>query len=543
MAEIDNLPSYFIEQLQKANLIYDDTLTTIDIPQDILNLVPIEAAIKYHIIPLEVDIDNNRLTIITDSEQTFKQRALVQEAISSRYSIKLMLTREENLQKALMYFYHSKEFIKSKNYTNSNAVASDDITPLRSSINSILQAAASNNASDIHILPHSHGVYVHFRIHGHMVDYTSQYALDSSQALNIANLIKQMDTSGRVDQTKTNMPNEGSFSIYHANQEIFIRMETLPVGNIGTFEKINLRLLPQATASNQASVSLDNLGYFPEDLEAIKRILFKNATGIFLTSGPTGAGKTTALYAMINYVLDMVNEPLNVITIDDPIEIREERFTQVQVREAQTDDLSLNPPKIGKAGLRSDPDIFLYNEIRDDKAAEVAIELSTTGHKTFSTVHAADCLRTLNRLLDLKISYYSFLSELKLIISQRLIALLCPYCSKEHKITSEELSIMSEEEKNLILTGISAGNLTLRERNFNKDCPHCNAGLKGRIAVAEYIEMTDALVDELMQSKGLLKTKETLKKAKFKSMWEKGLGLALEGKVELGEIIHVIGHD
>lgn len=539
MAEFENLPSYYRQN------IYHEDISKKEIPQNILSYISVETAIKFHAVPLE--IKDGRLVIATDTEQTFKQRGQLEEAISYKGPIKIVLTREDYLQQALSAFYKAKNFGKNKSNSFTNSVLNDeDITPLRSSLNSMIQAAAALGASDIHILPHSQGVYVHLRIHGHMVDYTSTYNFDGSQALNITNLIKQMDTSGRVDQTRTNMPNEGSFSIIHNNEEIFIRMETLPIGNQGNAEKINLRLLPQASSSGEDSnTSIDELGYLPDDLAVIKRVLYKNATGIFITSGPTGAGKTTSLYSQIKYVVDLANEPLNVITMDDPIEIREERFTQVQVREAQSEDISLTDIKIMKAGLRSDPDIFLYNEIRDSDAAEVAIQASTTGHKTFSTVHAADCVKTITRLLDLNVSKYSLLSELKLIISQRLVATLCPHCAIDHNLTDEELSVLTDEEKRNIDEGLNKGEFKLKSRNLSRreHCPHCNNGLKGRVAVAEYIEITDELRDDLMSAAGFRKTKESLKKANFKSMWEKGLDLALHGKVELGEIIRVIGHD
>lgn len=544
MADINNLPSYFLEQLQDKNLFYDEDLTGKEIPSEILGLIPVDVAVKYHVIP--IGVEDNRLTIITDTEQTFKQKSQLEKAISYTGSIKIMLAREEKLQQALAYFYNAKAIKNGNKNNQNNSISAEDITPLRGAINSMLQTAATVHASDIHILPYSHGIYVHFRVHGHLVDYSSNFNFDSDQALNITNLIKQMDTSGRVDQTRTNMPNEGSFSLYHGNKEIFVRMETLPVGNQGTMEKINLRLLPQATDSHQSALSLDDIGYFKEDLEAIKKVLYKNATGIFITSGPTGAGKTTSLYAQINYVRDLSKEPLIVNTIDDPIEIRDERFVQVQVREAQSEDISLSDEKIFKAGLRSDPDIFLYNEIRTAAAAETAIKASSTGHKTFSTVHASNCLNTIMRLLDLKISAYSLLSELKLVISQRLVATLCPHCSVDHSLTAEELAVFDDEERRFIEEGTMRGEFRIKSRNRNPghSCPHCNnTGFSGRVAVAEFIELTDELRDSWMKTSGFMERKLSLKKANFKSMWEKGIDLALHGQVEIGEIIRVIGHD
>ena len=167
----------------------------------------------------------------------------------------------------------------------------------------------------------------------------------------------------------------------------------------------------------------------------IKQVLYRNSTGLFLNSGPTGSGKTTSLHAEIHYVLDNINEPLNVIEIAEPIEIYEDNFTQVQTRRTTNEATNLPADKILEASLRCDPDIILFNEIRNANDAKVAVQASNTGHMVFSTVHAADVSRTILRLLDFDVSKITLLSELKLIISQRLVARLCPYCKKPHVLT------------------------------------------------------------------------------------------------------------
>ena len=286
---------------------------------------------------------------------------------------------------------------------------------------------------------------------------------------------------------------------------------------------------------------MDSIGYMPQDLRMIKNTLFKSATGLFINSGPTGAGKTTSLYAQINYVLESAGELLHVMCIENPIEIKDERFTQVQVREAEQENLQMLAKDILKVGLRSDPDIFLYGEIRDKGDAVVAIEASTTGHRVFTTVHASNCIKTITRLLDLEVSKMSLLSELRMIISQRLVGLLCPYCSKPHTLTEEEIKILSEEEINFLK------NVNLRERGSAEEvtkCSECHGtGLIGRTAVAEYVIFDMELRDALLNQRSFQEVATLLKSHGFKSMWEKGLYAVQNGWIELKELIQAVGKE
>lgn len=526
----DSYRNYFLDRMKSYGLYCSDEMSNMDIQPDVLHQISDEQASHYHILPIARKED--RLVLVTDSEQTFKQRGTLEQELNQK--IKLLLSDEENLRLALLKFYSISNY-RQEGFSHRQDVEVD-MTPLKGAINEMLQDAAKQKASDIHMLPAMNGFKVSFRIAGHMVDVTHDHAFPASQIENVTNLIKLMDDSRNVDVMRTNMPNEGSFYLHRGNQDIFVRMETLPVGSEGQ-EKINLRLLPQAGRTQKSKKTLDSIGYTPEDLAAIKRVLYQNATGMFLNSGPTGAGKTTSLHAEIHYVLDSVQEPLNVIEIAEPIEIYEEDFTQVQVRKAANEALNLTAEKILVASLRSDPDIILYNEIRNATDATVAMQASNTGHRVFSTVHAADCTRTISRLLDFDISKTTLLSELKLIISQRLVATLCPYCSKPHQLTAKERSLLTPKE-------IHWTEGKLREKGTPadiQDCPHCNHGYSGRTAIAEYVIFNTEIRDALLHQRSFGEIQEVLRKNKFRSMWEKGINMAAQGKIELDELIHVVG--
>lgn len=525
--------NYFLLRMKEAGLYYGTSLSELELPDDLLQKVTNDLAMQYHILP--IDDADGKLVLVTDTQQSFKQRTQIEQQL--RRKVRLLLAAEENVRLALLKFYQITNYQQIG--TIQRHTVETDMTPLKGKLNTILQTAAREKASDIHIRPNSTNVAVFFRINGHIYDETQRFGIAATEAGNVTNLLKQMDNSGNMDIAKTNMPNEGSFFTTHGGQDIFVRMETLPIGNEGDWQYINLRLLPQAGINSQAK-RLDDIGYTPEDLAVIKNALYKNATGLFINSGPTGAGKTTSLYAQIYYVLDTAGEELHVITIDDPIEIREERFTQVQVRKASNEAISLTDNKILVASLRADPDIILYNEIRDSQGATVAMQASTTGHKVFSTVHASDCIRTISRLLDLDVSRTTLLSELRLIISQRLVARLCPYCSRPHTLTQEELAVLSKDE----LAALSA--VEIRERGDTEAvrlCPHCNHGIIGRTAIAEYVVFNTQIRDALLHQKSFADIQDTLKRFHYRSMWEKGLEMVKRQEIELSELIRVVGKE
>lgn len=518
---------YYLDRVRDEGLYFDRDLCDMQLPENIIKTISPELAGKYHIIPVFFDCE--KLVIVTDTEQTIMNMGLIQELLNT--PVKLLLGSDENIKMALSHYYKIQNYHQNKDIDR-NDVAIDD-SPLKRKIREMIQNAARDRASDIHLLPFSSGVYVQFRIDGHLVDVTAEYDFKATEALNIINIIKGFDDSHSADVGKINVPCSGSWMITHGDTPVFIRLATIPIGNTEGLQKINLRLLPQ----NHKSVKLNEIGYAKTDLIEIQKVLYKFATGLFLNSGPTGSGKTTSLYAQLYNVLDYAGEPLNIITIDDPIEIREERFTQVQVRHTEKETLDLSPRKILKVGLRSDPDMFLYNEIRDEKDALIAIEASTTGHRVFSTVHASNCIKTITRLLDLDVSKTSLLSELRMIISQRLIGILCPHCSKPHTLSEMEKSILSGKE----LERLTATGIELKERGDG--CSKCRHGFEGRIAVAEYVVFNNELRDALLDQRSFKQVETILQKYNFKSMWEKGIDMVTSGRVEFKEVVRVIGKE
>ena len=505
------------------------------IPAEILKLVKAEQAVKYGIVPQGYD-DENNLILLTNNPQTLKNETSLSRKLKMPC---VFFYDEEDKVRSALEKYYGYDGLRRGDIFAGMQERNLDSSPLAREVERSIRDAMELGASDIHYLPYSGGIYVQFRINGHLMDYTERYNFQAADALPVVNIIKGKDTSGNADASKVNLPNRGSYMDRYGDTPVDVRIATVPIGSEGNNQKTNLRLLPQ----KKTLVKLDNIGYMPHDLRMIKNTLFKSATGLFINSGPTGAGKTTSLYAQINYVLESAGEPLHVMCIENPIEIKDERFTQVQVREAEQENLQMLAKDILKVGLRSDPDIFLYGEIRDKGDAVVAIEASTTGHRVFTTVHASNCIKTITRLLDLEVSKMSLLSELRMIISQRLVGLLCPYCSKPHTLTEDEIKILSEEEYQMLTNP----NLKLMARGSREErdkCPHCHGtGLMGRTAVAEYVIFDMELRDALLNQKSFQEVATLLKSHGFQSMWEKGLNMVQKGWIEFKELIQAVGKE
>ncbi len=535
LAEMAEYDTGTISALKDSGLYIEDDLTERVIPEDVLALVDREFAITHRILPLERSPYG--LLVVTDSTKTIKRRSVIDENLKQVGYVEIALTGQDNLQSALVKFYKFSSEDRRNLMAGVQTENDDDSGTYRNLVRGMLRDAIAAKASDIHIRPSARAVFVYFRVNGHLIDLTGKYDFNPANAMQLINVCKGFDTSRNADMSMMNMPTRGSFTMAVKSDEIVdFRLSTVPLDDASGNQKVNFRLLPQT----KKRISLDNIGYQPDDLAIIKQTLYKNATGLFINSGPTGSGKTTSLYGQIYYVYDANKEPLHVMTIENPIEIKEELFTQVQVRaDAEQENLRLTANDILTVGLRQDPDVFLFGEIRNEEDADAAIKASTTGHKVFTTVHASNCIKTITRLLDLNVSRVSLLSEIQLIISQRLVGLLCPKCSKKHILTDIERSLLSPEE----IAYLTDETANLREHGDKKSIQACDCsfGLSGRTAVAEFVVFDMELRDLLLDKSKFSEVAELLKKKKFKNMWEKGLPLVHDGKIELSELIRVVG--
>lgn len=387
----------------------------------------------------------------------------------------------------------------------------------------ILRHAVEGRASDIHIEGAETNVKVRFRVDG--VLYTSLFLpKDIHQA--VISRIKILSDL-KIDETR--IPQDGRFQASVAGKKIDFRVSTLPTAS---GEKAVLRVLDPSAGLK----SFTDLGLQGYNLKILGESI-KKPFGMILITGPTGSGKTTTLYAILN---KLNQEGVNIISLEDPVEYYIEGINQSQIR-----------PEIGytfASGLRSilrqDPDIIMAGEIRDEETAGLAIHAALTGHIVLSTLHTNDAIGVLPRLIDMGVGTFLLPASLNLAIAQRLVRRLCPKCKKEIPAPPEMSSIISGELSLL-------DPKKLKELNINskgpfkiyraQGCKACNGkGTKGRIAIYEMFSMTPELETILNEGLTDIKLKQEAKRQGMVTMKQDGIVKVLQGLVSIEEVLKAV---
>ncbi|MFQ5515636.1 MAG: type II secretion system ATPase GspE [Myxococcota bacterium] len=340
--------------------------------------------------------------------------------------------------------------------------SNEESAPIVRLVNSLLQQAVKERASDIHIEPRERDVTVRFRTDDILYEPIRPLPRRLQQAL-----ISRIKVMGKLDIAEKRLPQDGRIVLKIAGKDYDVRLSTLPT-QYG--ERCVLRLLPRT----QDLLSIERIG-LDDQAQTLLRRLIRRSNGIVLVTGPTGSGKTTTLYAAL---ADINTPDLNIITVEDPVEIRLEGVGQIEVK-----------PQIGltfAAGLRSilrqDPNVILVGEIRDLETAEIAIQASLTGHLVFSTLHTNDAAGAITRLIDMGVEPFLIGSSLAASLAQRLVRLLCTRCREAYEPTEEEL-----RELRLTRTHLEA-----RPLYRAVGCAHCNhTGYRGRTAIFEILVIDD----------------------------------------------------
>lgn len=529
MAYEEILEDDTLVSLKNSGLFYEKNLVEEEIPADIIKLISKSLVSQYQVIPVELT-DSGLLLLVTSSPEALKYTTQLQNQL--KRPIKILIGTIENVKEAMNAYYDIENYLQVIN--GSEMLGSADDSILKKKILQMLNRCVAEKASDLHLIPYSNGIYVKFRINGFVYDLTDEYGFLADEAKNIVNIIKGMDKSGQASSVQSRMPNSGHFTFVWEETLVDCRLQTNPIGSLDNERQhCNIRFLPQTKNTK----TLESI-YYGKDLVDIKHTLYSSGSGLYLLSGPVGTGKSTSIQSMLDYIRNLYNEQGRDIIcyeILNPIEYKDERNIQVEERYAADAKLNLDGKAALRSALRSDPDIINYGEIRDSEDAQVATRACQTGLRVFSTIHAGDCIRTVNRLLDLNVSKMSLLSELKIIVCQRLIGVLCPKCSKPHTLTDEEKNMLTDEE----LAYLSKGDI--RERG-HQSCT-CKDGLVDRIAIPEYIVVTDSLRNALLHNNDFDNIPNILKEHNFKSMWDKGLMMVANGQAELFDVIQKIGHN
>ncbi len=509
------------------------------IPIEVLSLIPEPIARTHNIIAYKKEGSSLEIATLDIGDIASI------DSVRKKTGLKILprLTDSESIKHALLQYQKSlkdefgdiisTEAGKINVTTDSTAdLSGDDLKkmaedlPIVRIIDTLLRHAVAQGASDIHIEPLEKEVLVRYRIDGILHD---AMTLPKAAAAGIVARIKVL-ANLRLDEKR--LPQDGRFKMEADTERVSLRVSTLP-----TFfgEKVVMRLLRESGDG----FTLEALGFHGENMEHLHRAL-KQTTGIILVSGPTGSGKTTTLYTM----LDILNTPdVNISTIEDPIEYQMKRVNQTQVN-----------PQIGFTfvnGLRSlvrqDPDIIMVGEIRDGETASLAINAALTGHLVLSTIHTNSAAGAIPRLIDMGVEPFLLASTVRVVIGQRLVRKLCD--SKETYVTdaATRAKIAREEEFEVALRTLHEEKLISEETGLDAipfyrptPSPECEDGYKGRIGIHEILSVSSAIREIILHSSTTEAIETEAKKEGMLTMLEDGLYKAARGITSVEEVLRAV---
>lgn len=384
--------------------------------------------------------------------------------------------------------------------------------PIVRLVNALVFDAVKIGASDLHFEPEENFIRLRYRVDG--VLYTAQI-LHKQHWSGISQRIKIMSNMNIADKMS---PQDGRFNMNIGGREADFRVSSLPTVH---GENIVLRVLDKSASI----LPMERLGFSPENLELIKASQGR-PEGIIIVTGPTGSGKTTSLYSMLNEINDV---EVNIQTLEDPVEYSLPMIRQTHVREGV-----LEFADGIKALLRQDPDIIFIGEIRDKTTAEMALKASMTGHQVYTTLHTNDSFGAIPRLLDLGLKPGMIAGAIVAVFAQRLTRVLCGACKEEYTPDQRECEIL----------GVEADNPPQIYRAKQGGCESCGGqGYKGRIAVAEILSFDEEMDELLAKGESKAELKAMAKKKGFKSMKDDGILKVLEGITDLEALSKVVNLD
>lgn len=495
-------------------------LSKIHIPVEMAQLVPRNIAKRHGVVPVKLVKDE--LTLAMSDPLNFVALEEVRTATRKRILPKIATAASVNRAIATLYgnegaarAIEEMRFESAAREQITTGVTSDEVTddiqsaPTVRLVNSILERATVERASDIHLESHSDEMVVRMRIDGSLRTILT-VPWDLKRAV-----ISRLKIMGGMDISEQRLPQDGRANVRVKGHDIDLRMSTLPT-LYG--EKVVIRLLDKSTQLLDAKA----IGLSGENLERYNKLLH-NAHGMILIVGPTGSGKSSTMYTMIR---SLNTEEINLVTLEDPVEYDIDGVNQVQINEKA----GMTFAEGLRAILRQDPDIIAVGEIRDGETAEIAVRSAITGHLVLSTVHTNDALTALDRLIDIGVEPYLVAEALNGVISQRLVRKICPDCKESYIPSEEELRRLGCEP-------------TTKDILFyrGRGCPNCyHTGYLGRTAVFEILLMDQNFKRAVSEGRHKQELMECLSKGTFSSLADGCRKLVMEGVTSAEEAISIL---
>ncbi|MBF0189285.1 MAG: Flp pilus assembly complex ATPase component TadA [Magnetococcales bacterium] len=492
-------------------------LTKVVVDSEAIKVVSMEFAKRYHLMPIAFDADGKQITIAMANTFDVVAMDKLRGLLGDEITIKPLLAGEVEIDNAIDQFFGfelSVEGILKEMETGEIdpqvAISADAeySQPLVRLVDSLISDAVKRGASDIHFEPEESFYRIRYRIDGVLRQIRSLHQKYCSM---VTVRIKVM---AGLNIAETRSPQDGHFSLQLFGRPVDFRVSCLATTH---GENVVLRILDR----KKGVLSLDNMELPPESLQTFK-LMMGRPEGIILVTGPTGSGKTTTLYAMLEW---LNSESVNIMTLEDPVEYPLAQVRQTSVNPAA----NLTFAEGIRTMLRQDPDIILVGEIRDEETANMAFRAAMTGHQVLSTVHANSAVKAITRLKDIGVQEQILAGNIIGVIGQRLVRKLCTYCRETRAPVPAErrlLSIPDEQEA------------MIPEK---KGCTYCDyQGYKGRMSIIETVRMDDDLDAMVAAGATHQELQAATRKKGYRTMADDGARLVLEGLTTLDEVARVV---
>jgi len=502
-------------------------LAQIEISDEVIGKIPPEIIKKYKIVPIEADhhsitiaqndpldfasVDSLRLLLKKNVKNVLATQTDIDEAMSKYYKFS-STDGEVSIDSVIEEFESGLDAVD----TDVEAVAVDmqtddmvDDAPVIKLVSLLVLEAFRSRASDIHLEPFAKTFRIRYRIDGVL------HEVPGPPKRLQGSVVSRIKIMAKMDIAEKRLPQDGRIKLNLLNKEVDLRVSTLP----STYgETIVMRILDKSSLL----LGLPELGFMPDDEKTFEKLLM-TPNGIVLVTGPTGSGKTTTLYAALNYI----NRPdRKLITIEDPVEYQLRGVNQVQIHEK----VGLTFPMALRACLRQAPDVIMVGEIRDFDTASISIQAALTGHLVFSTLHTNDAPRAITRLIDMGVQPYLVASALQAIIAQRLVRTNCEKCRQPYLPSDVEIKALHLTEEQLSRAQIFKG----------EGCRDCgNTGYKGRVGIYEILRISDNIRNMIFNNESTVIIREVARQEGMKTLREDGARKFLEGWTTIEEVFRV----
>jgi len=487
---------------------------------EIIELLPENIVRKHHVIPFELDENNPNILRVAMSDP-LDIIAVDDLSIITNMQIDVMAATPSDITYAIEKYYGNEQSAKLAESFSQERMKKDkklkgdkteesndevDNSPIVLLVNKIIEQAVNERASDIHIEALEDQVRVRYRIDGVMQE-IFRYPKDLQSAI-----VARIKIVSGMNISEKRAPQDGRMTLLFNRVEYDLRVSSLPT----TFgEKVVMRIASKSGLNKEKS----ELGFQEEELKRFDGIL-KHPHGIILVTGPTGSGKSTTLYTVIN---ELNGGEVNIITVEDPVEADVDGINQVQVNEKA----GLTFASALRSILRQDPDIIMIGEIRDEETASIAVKAAITGHLVVSTLHTNSAASTVTRLEDMGIEPYMVADSVVGIIAQRLVRRICPKCRVEKELTdTDKLRLHLRGDSNPLIYEPS-----------ESGCAYCNnSGYRGRIGVYEIMPITPALREVISRGGGAEEIQNIALKEGLTTLRLGAAKLVLKGVTSIAEV-------